>query len=117
MTDVAKSIKIASTRKRVARERLSEAKSSSHDSGMTHGSVGQVTTYGPKRGRGRPRMAEFGVTTNHGGVYVDPVSVLAGKILSATVKPPRMSVCTVYDAEGKPIATIDPHTRVRTPLA
>ena len=117
MTDVAKSIKIASTRKRVARTRLSEAKDATHSGGTAHGSVGQIIAYGPRRGRGRPRMAEVGVATDHGGVYHDPISVLAGKILSATVKPPRMSVCTVYDAEGKPIATIDPHTRVRTPLA
>ena len=61
-------------------------------------------------------MSRYGTSLSAGGVYDDPAHKIAKSIRSALTSPPRSSACTVYDAAGKPIATIDPITRERVPL-
>jgi hypothetical protein len=56
------------------------------------------------------------VTGPQHGISSNPVNVIAGKIRRALNPRFRVAPCVVTDAQGRPIATIDPLTRKRTAL-
>lgn len=106
---------IFATRKHVARRRLDEAKLATVDKQTAGYGPGLIIASTPRR-HGRRQMASVGTTTTASGLLIDPREKLASMIQSALTHPPRSSTCTVYDANGTPIATIDPLTRQRTPI-
>ena len=105
---------IGSVARRVTKDRLRLSKSSAVNSGMPHASVGLITV-NDHRGRGKV-SGRIGVSANAGGVLGDPAVAIAYRIRSALTSPARSTVCTIYDAAGKAIATIDPNTRERKAL-
>ena len=64
-------------------------------------------------------MKSSHTTFTRGGralTYLRSPRGLLGPIL-ARAEEPKPAPCIVYDAAGRPVATIDPITRKRTPLA
>lgn len=114
MKHISNAFKIRKSAERVRKDRLKTAKSSDVSRQTVGFGGGHIWLKMPARGRRAKGV--FGVTqaaTTDGG---DPTYKLAEMIQAALTKPPRFGIVTVYDANGKPIATIDPHTRERKPI-
>lgn len=65
--------------------------------------------------RTRVRAIIIGTVGPQGGMSGRPEDRLAWRIRNALRKPPIPPV-TIYDAQGRPVATMDPLTRKRTSL-
>lgn len=76
---------------------------------------GTVYASAPMR-RGR-KYVVIGSTESRGLAYADPAVSVAWRIRHALNPRHATAPVTIYDASGKAIATMDPLTRVRTPLS
>lgn len=109
----ARSFLIEATRRRVQRARLGQ-QINSETAGSAPGQVGFVVASVPKK-RGERKQLAIGVTETRGGILHDPAKGISYRIRAALTSKPIARV-TIYDAAGKPIATMNPVTRERTPL-